>query len=254
MAQTLGSFAAEIAAECDRPDRLEDIKRCLRRSVTEAGREWNWFTESRLGRIDLIPGQSWYGKLAALSPERIEDLAADGATRLYEDGVGQIDDYPWTLDGPDAAGGLVRDLIQLSDARLVRADITGRMFPLEQVRRITQFNDRRRELSRTGEVELFILYGGQIGFHPVPDAAHVVRLWGRFRPVVPTQDAHGSVFFEEAENWIRYEAKRMLYADYLRDAEQAAEMAGAAAVYKEKIDAESNRRGRRNRLRLARPM
>lgn len=255
MVATLLSLATEISEETDRPDRLEDIKTCIRRVLMEARRNLYWFSERRMARIDLVAGQQWYGSWAALSPERFEDLSSDASSRLYEGDAAAADSYPWSWDSADLAGGTVLDLQQVHDARLVRSAETGRWYPLACVREISEFNAMSDRMTESGPPEYYCRYSGEIGFWPIPDAADVARFWGNFRPIVPAPGAAGdstqSIFFDEAENWIRTAAKAMLFAEFLRDAEEAQRLSALALGFKENIDAESNRRQRTEGVRLA---
>lgn len=223
---TLADVVAEIVDETERTDLEEQIAKTVQSVIRTQRKRLHWFSVRRAARITCVAGQVWYGRFDALSPERLADVSADGATRIYEDGGEPESHYPWGFDGPDAVGGEVKDLLKIDSVALIDASSATDWWWLTPID-IERFNRGRDPRDSQNRPVYYCLYSGQIGLDPIPDAAHVIRVYGTFRAPVP--ELHDtSVFFDEALELVRYFAKAHLYRQYLEDPEMAQQMEAAA--------------------------
>lgn len=239
-------MADEIIDETQRGDLRPQILKAIQRVVTTERKNLWWFQERRLARITLVPGQIWYGRFDALSAERLDDVSDDGATRLYEDGGEPPDHMPWGLEGPEIAGGDMRDLQSIDDVHLIDASTDTRWWRMKPAG-IQLFNRMRDPQDTSRRPEFYCWYNSQLGFDPIPDGPDVIRIFGKFRSIIPGEH-DSSVLLDEAENLIAFLAKEHLYRHYLEDAQMADQMANDAMRERRTLKREQRQRTTTGRL------
>lgn len=201
---TLATIALDCAIQLGRANAagtaIADLETQIKAEIGEAIRHYNrkpWnFTELRGAELTTVASQKWYSTV---------DLANAGGDQ-------------------SVAGRTSVDVNQLLSVDYMREDASGLT---DKMRAISyeHFERLQEGSSPGGFPEAYALYGGQIGIYPTPGGAYSIYISGHFKPVVPTADGDGSVWFDDAAELIKAAACKRVALKYLRDPERAAEYA-----------------------------
>lgn len=190
---TLSDIAANVANQLSRSDLTTEIKTEIGSSIRRLNREVSHITEMRALELTTSAGVYWYGTVDASSG--VGYGAAQSATMA----VSNIVSVVYMRLSPGATG--VNEPLTFKDYRYFEALREGSV--------------------SSGEPTFWTLYAGQIGLFPTPGEAYTIEISANVKPVVPTADAHTSVWFDEYPEIVESMAASRVYRKYLQDEERA---------------------------------
>jgi len=241
---TLGDMVTRIKAEMGRGEDAT-VRQQVVSAIEEARRRYTWFSERRSMLIELTAGQVWYSKIGFRSPSQATAAQITAETNTdTEDIEYSLDDFPYE--------GTVSDILRIDWIAL--DDYTQR-WPMDwleyqhfemahQDAPAPASGDIDTDVASRAQPTSWTRYGAQIGVFPIPDQHYLLRLSGQVRPLVPSADGDSSIWFDEAEEYIRIAAKKRLARDNYRDMEAYQAFALAEQSAEKRLRAEYNRRKR----------
>jgi len=197
---TLSDVATTIADMLARSDLTTQIKGEIARSVQQLNREVSHLTELRALSLTTAGAQVWYDEVDASAAEGYS--AAQSATMSTE----QITEIVYMRKNPGPSG----------------VDEPMMFLPYRR------FETLQEGSVTSGDPQYYTVYAGLIGLWPSPNAGIELEISAHVRPVVPTDDADTSVYFDEAGELIEAMTAARVALKYLHDPELA-QMHGTVA-------------------------
>lgn len=182
----LGQIVARCADMMARTDLGTQIREEVTLAVKRYERELWFFSETRGATITCVASQTWYDSAS------VPGVGAVALSRLLSIDYMRITSH---------LGGLDDEMRETPYAL---------------------FEAWQEGSPSAGQPTNFTRYNAQIGVWPTPTGADVLYFSGKFKPVVPVNDADTSVFFTEAQELIESCAVANVYEKFLRDLEAAA--------------------------------
>lgn len=199
---TLATVALKCAKQLGRVNAagtaITDLETEIKEEIAEAIRFYNrkpWhLTEVRDVTLTTAAGTRWYSTV---------DLTGGAGDQ--------------SVSGRTAVN--VNDILSIDYMRENVSSLTDDMIFM----RYRDFERLNEGSTPGGTPYAYTLYAGQIGIYPTPNDAYSITFSAHVKPVVPTQDADESVWFDEVEEMVAAGANKRVCLKYLRDPERAAE-------------------------------
>lgn len=189
---TLADIRATIADELRRTDLNDQIDRSIIRACEYIARECSFITERAECEIATIAGQQWYSTV---------DMSSSAG--------------PGTNDSATLDAGEVLNILHMQrlDTSSLYQEITERAFKT--------FERLSEDTASGGPPVHYSMYGGRIGFWPVPQSVITIEFSGYIKPVIPSTGTDECVFFDEAQELVERLASQRVNRHYIRDFEAA---------------------------------
>lgn len=214
---TLLDVRDRIADQLSRSDLSTQIDREIQLAITRYNRRVSWLHEVRGATLVTVAGQRFYTSVDLSAGAGVQDVA--GRTAVS-----------------------VQDIQKIEYMRASDDD------PLYQVA-YSDFEERFDVTGSSGEPEYFALYAGQIGLWPTPSGVDTLTLSVVVKPVVPTDAADTSVWFDQAQELIENAAASAICRKFLQDGERAQAFQVYEAAAWEELVREGNQKMATGRLR-----